>query len=84
MFDLLEDVYDAVETIVEFFETIYDFIVDFIDNMLLLFEYIGKASSMAYSFIATMPTWLQSFATITIVVSVVYMIIGRTGGGSKE
>lgn len=84
MGDLIDDISDGIDTIVDFFDTIYDFITDFIDNLLLLFEYIGAAADMAYSFISTMPTWLQSFATITIVVSVIYMIVGRSAGGKKE
>lgn len=84
MGDLIDDIKDGIDTIVDFFDTIYDFITDLIDNLLLLFEYIGVAGDMAYDFIATMPTWLQSFSTITIVVSVIYMIVGRSAGGKKE
>lgn len=84
MGDLIDDISDGIDTIVEFFETIYDFITDLIDNMLMLFKYLGLAGDMAYDFISSMPIWLQSFATLTIVVSVIYIIVGRTAGGKKE
>lgn len=61
-----------------------DFVMSLFENFILLFEYIGLVVEIAYNFIATMPSWLQAFGTITIVVSVIYIILGRQTGGKHE
>ena len=61
-----------------------DFVVGLFENFILLFQYIGLVADICYEFIATMPPWLQAFGTITIVVSVIYIILGRQTGGKHE
>ena len=80
-----------MEYIVEFFEwfgdlfsSLWDFLSSTIDNIILFIQYLGYGVSMAYDIISTLPYWLQGFATITILVSVVYIIIGRSTGGNKS
>ena len=50
----------------------------------MLVEYIGLASTTAYNLVASLPTWLQAFATATILVSILYLILGRETGGNSE
>lgn len=65
-------------------DTVWGFLTGFIENLVLLFKYIGIASKMAYDLIAGLPDWLQVFGTVTILVSVIFMILGRETGGDKS
>lgn len=76
---ILKQFFDWIQNIIT---TLWDFVTSFFDNMALLVKYIGSAVTLAYSAIATMPSWLQVFGFITIAVSVIYLILGRTGGKS--
>lgn len=51
-----------------------------ITALLNLIKYLGQAMSIAFSFISTFPEWLQTFAIITISISILYMVLGRKGG----
>lgn len=65
-------------------ETVYGFFSGFIDNSIMLFKYIGIASTTAYNLVASLPTWLQAFGTVTVLISVIFMILGRETGGDKS
>lgn len=75
---------DALESIITFFETVFGFFESIVDNLSMLMEYIALATTTGYNFVATLPTWLQAFGTATILVSVLYMLIGRESGGRKS
>lgn len=75
---------DFFDFIVSTIRSFWDFFVGIVENLILLGKYIWHATSLAYQCIAQMPTWLQVFATLTISVSVLYLILGRTGGKSDE
>lgn len=64
-------------------DSVFGFFSGLIDNTVLLFKYIGIAAELAYNLIAGLPDWLQVFGTVTIVVSVIFMILGRETGGDK-
>lgn len=74
---------DFIDWIKNLIDTVVDFFTGFIENLVLLFKYIGIAANMAYDLIAGLPDWLQVFGTVTIVVSVIFMILGRDTGGDK-
>lgn len=75
---------DFIDWIKNLIDTVVDFFTGFIENLVLLFKYIGIAANMAYDLIAGLPDWLQIFGTVTIVVSVIFMILGRETGGDKS
>ena len=75
---------DFIDWIKNLIDTVVDFFTGFIENFVLLFKYIGIAANMAYDLIAGLPDWLQVFGTVTIIVSVIFMILGRETGGSKS
>lgn len=68
---------NAIRTVWGFFESI-------VENLIMLFKYIGVVANLCYEMISSIPVWLQAFAVITIVVSILYIILGRNTGGSKE
>lgn len=75
---------DFVDWIVNLCTTVYEFFTDFVENLLMLFEYLGLTAAMCYNLIAGLPAWIQAFGTLTILVSVLYMILGRETGGRKQ
>lgn len=74
---------DSFAWLIDIFRNIWEFITGLIDSLLLLFDYVGMVANMCYSIIDGMPSWLKVFGTITIVVSVLYLIVGRQTGGEK-
>lgn len=77
----MQFVVDSFEFLINTINSIWDFFTGLLENLLLMFGYIGQAAEMGYSLIATLPAWLQAFATCTILISVLYLIVGRETGG---
>lgn len=80
----MEFITNFIDWIKNLIDGVVDFFTGFIENLVLLFKYIGIAANMAYELIAGLPDWLQVFGTVTIVVSVIFMILGRETGGDKS
>lgn len=68
-----EGISSAINTVIEFFQS-------FISNMRMFFEYMGIARTTALNLINTLPDWLQVFATVCLLISVLYLILGRDEG----
>lgn len=79
----MEFITNFIDWIVNIVTSVYDFLVNIIDNTILMVKYIGVASTMAFNLITSLPVWLQAFGTITITISIVYLIVGRSSGKSK-
>lgn len=73
-----------MQAIVDFISSIWSFFTGLIENFILVFKYIAAVSSMSKELILTMPGWLQVFGIITLTVSVLYLLLGRSTGGQKE
>ena len=80
----MQAIYDFIEGITGTIEAVWNFFGSIINNLKMLVEYIGLASTTAYNLVASLPTWLQTFATATILVSILYLILGRETGGNSE
>ena len=68
----------------EVITSVFDWFSDFLDNLMNLFVYLGHVVTMTGSIIIALPTWLQVFGTITVTVSIIYVILGRSSGGKKS
>ena len=75
---------DFINSISEKVASAFDFFEQLIDNLLLLFDYIGLAATNAYALVDSLPDFLKAFGLITILVSVLFTILGRSTGGSKS
>ena len=75
---------DFINSITEKIASVFDFFQQLLDNLLMLFDYIGVAAKNAYALVDSMPTWIQAFGTITILVSILFAILGRSTGGAKN
>ena len=80
----MEFITNFIDWIKNLIDTVWGFLTGFIENLVLLFKYIGIAANLAYDLIAGLPDWLQVFGTVTILVSVIFMILGRETGGDKS
>lgn len=60
--------------------SIWDFFVNFLESMILLFQYLGVALSNAFNLVTALPSWLLPFGTVTVTVSVLYVVLGRQAG----
>lgn len=80
----MKKIINAFNFVVDTIKTLWEFFTGFLENLGMLLKYIGVVADMCYGLIASMPTWLQAFGTLTILVSVLYMILGRQTGGRKE
>lgn len=76
-------IFDYFMRLVSIFEVFWNFVLTFFENMIMLFKYILHSMALATQCILSMPTWLQVFATLTLSVSVLYLIVGRQGGKSE-
>lgn len=68
-----EGISSAINTVIEFFQS-------FISNMLMFFDYMSIAKTTAQNLITTLPDWLQVFATVCLLIAVLYLILGRDEG----
>lgn len=66
--------------LINFIQMIFKLVFDLLQQIVLLIRYILQANSIALSFIYSMPNWIKVFATITIAISVLYIILNRQGG----
>lgn len=73
-----------MQAIFDFIASIWDFFTGLIENFLLVFKYIAAVSNLSKELILFMPSWLQVFGMITLTVSVLYLLLGRSTGGQKE
>lgn len=64
--------------------SVFNWFTDFLENTINLFKYLGQATQLTTGLISSLPPWLQVFGTITITVSVIYIILGRSSGGKKQ
>ncbi len=78
------EIIDSLNWLIDVIASVFDWFSDFLENTMKLFGYLGQAVELTGSLIAALPTWLQAFGTITITVSVIYIILGRSSGGKKQ
>lgn len=79
----MEAIVDAIDTLINFIETIWEFIQNIFSAITVAFDIIGRVITMAFEFILTMPAFISGFAILTIIISIVYFIIGREAGKSE-
>lgn len=75
---------DFIDFFVYTIQSVWDFFTGFIDSILMLFDYLDIVAGLCYNLITSMPSWLQTFGIITILICVLYMILGRQTGGQKQ
>lgn len=75
---------NAFKTIINFFTTIFDIVMGFFETIVTIFRYLLTIVNLAFTALATLPSWLQAFAVITVSLSIAYFVMGRSGGKSDK
>lgn len=78
----MEALVDGFEWIIEFFKTVWGFIQNIFAAITVAFDIIARIITLSFEYILTFPTWIQGFLIVTITISVVYFIVGRSAGKS--
>ena len=72
---------DALSQVVDFIGMIIDFVIQLVTGLVQLLLLIPKCVQMLTGSLLFLPPFLLTFATATITVSVIFIIVGRQGGG---
>lgn len=73
-----------MQAILDAFNSFFGIIGDFFTSLFQFVKYIGVGAGLAYNLVASLPTWLQAFGSATILISILYLILGRQTGGNKN
>lgn len=80
----MEFITQFIDSISSMLSAVWDFFSGLIDNFIQLFEYIGVAAKLAYNLVGSLPSWLSAFGLATVLISVIFIILGRQTGGQKS
>lgn len=75
---------EAFEWIINTVTMVIDFFISFVDSLTLLLKYLGVVANICYACVASLPSWLQTFALITVAVCILCMVLGRNSGGKNN
>lgn len=78
---MLETLSNFFNWVVEIVGTLFDFLMSIISGLYNIIKSIPLMVTMLTGSIGYLPSTLAAFATITITISVVYLIVGRQTGG---
>lgn len=65
-------------------DKVSNFLQSFFESFLKFFKYLGFALTSAYQLVDTLPAFIKVFGTCTVIILVLYMVLGRSAGGSDE
>ena len=72
---------DFLKELGEFFHTLIDIVVNFIQQLITFVMLIPVGVNMLVTSVGYLPSILIVFATLSITISVIYLILGRGQGG---
>lgn len=82
MLGTVKSIGKAIKTIVNFITTCFDLIMSFVRQIGYLLTTLSKVANICKDTILYLPDWLKLFATLTITISILYLILGRNQGDS--
>lgn len=68
--------------LINFFKSIIDMLMFAIKSIITMFEILISIVDIVFGLLNTLPYWLTSFISITLMISIVYIIVGRNAGKS--
>lgn len=78
---------NGIQEMIGFFASLWDFIkmivglvINLVKSLISLVEMLITTVANTTTLIATLPPWLIAFATATLTVAVLYIILGRENG----
>ena len=72
----------ALQSIVDSISAAFQFLLNMIKGLIQLVTLLPKALSFVHSCTTYLPTFIVAFALAGITISIVFMVVGRSGGGS--
>lgn len=72
---------DFLKELGEFFQTLIDIVVNFIQQLITFVMLIPVGVNMLVTSVGYLPSILIVFATLSITISIIYLILGRGQGG---
>lgn len=76
----MEAILEGIQWLIDSLTQFWNLLMSFLESIILSFRYIALVRDIALNAISTLPSWLLSFATITLIISVVYLVVGRESG----
>lgn len=76
----VKSILNGFTNLINFIQTIFKVLSNFLAQIVYLIKYILQAINISFAFIGTLPAWLSVFATITVSISVLYILLGRSTG----
>jgi len=74
---------NAFTWLINTIKALFSMLMNIFETIGMCFNYIISIINIVINIIATLPTWLKAFATITLAISVAYFLIGREAGKSE-
>lgn len=78
----MDAIIKAINNLIENIQSIWEFIQNIFSGLTVAFDILGRIITMAIEFLLTWPAYIQAFAVVTIIISVVFFLVGRTSGKS--
>lgn len=75
----MEDIINAVETIIDFIDTIWKFIKDFTADTFEMIELVGETVKSIPDYLSWLPAEVVTALIAIFSVAVIYKILGREG-----
>lgn len=76
----LQELISNFRSIISFITTIWGFVINLIKSLGDLFNLLINMLSVVSGIILTLPSWLIAFASLTIGICVLYLVVGRNHG----
>lgn len=73
---------NSFSTIINMFKTLFGLITNFFIHIGDLFNLSAQATQTSLDMIDTFPYQIQYFALMTLLVSIIFLVLGRVGGKS--
>lgn len=80
IFSGIQNLISGIKTIVNAIILAFEFLWNMIKSIKDLFVLIGTTLGNVLTIIATLPSWLIAFATASIGIAVLYLVVGRDTG----
>lgn len=78
----MKGIINGFSFIINLFKSIVDMFMYIIKSIITMFRIIGGIINIIFELMNTLPYWLTAFISVTLMVSVLYIIVGRNPGKS--
>lgn len=76
---MLESIFAAIESIIDFLDTIWNFVTDFLSDTFEMIKLVGETLTKIPSYLSWLPAEVVAPLVVLFGVVVIYKILGREG-----